>query len=280
MADWIQIDPALTPGASGGAFVALASLPRANELKPIPPDPNATAFGIRFDDGSAYNFSAAVQLGLGNIADDSANFKTQTFIHDRAYYAQGVSSAPNGGLIYGTYWGAGMRVRVNVTDYTAKAQLSLANIAAAASIGLVNASFSIEGLGIADLSVFKLLPGPGRFDEDSLKKILQAMQDVEDNLLKPKKNLVAVPFMIFVSNRNVTFGNAIQRGKSQLFAIRRIKEGLQQDEAIAAAARANVDPIVVETIYSQWARTTAATPKPDADAIRRATDWLKVADLN
>jgi hypothetical protein len=276
MADWIQIDPTLT---KAGAFAALSSLPRADELKPVPADPNATTFGTRFSQGQAYSFSAAAQLGFGSVADASTSFQTRTFAYDLMYYAPGRTDKPNGDLIYGTFWGAGIRVRVEVTNFTAKVDLTLANIAAAASIGLVDASFSVEGLGIADVSIFKLLPPPGRFDDNSLKQILDAMNDVEANILIPKKNLVAVPFMIWVANAQLTFGDPVQRGKTQLFAIRRIKDGLEQDKAITAATNAGLDPLLVETIYTQWAGTNAGALKPTADAIRRAGDWLKTVNL-
>jgi hypothetical protein len=276
VADWVQIDPTLT---KGGAFAALSDLPRGDQLKPVPPDPNATAFGTRRADGDSYNFSAATQLGLGSVADAAASFQTRTYAYDLVYYTPVTTTTPNGDLIFGTWWGAGIRVRLEVTNFRAKVNLNLANIAAAASIGLVDASYSIEGLGIADVSIFKLLPAPGRFDDGSLKKILQAMNNVDKNILMPKKNLVAVPFMIWVANAALTFATPVDRARSQLYALRRIRDGLEQGKAVAAAKKDGIDPLLVETIYTQWALTTAASPSPSAQAITRAKVWLDRASL-
>jgi hypothetical protein len=277
MADWIQIDPTLT---SGGAFAALSGLPRGVEMKPVPVDPTATQFGTRHSDGSYYNFSAATQLGFASIADASASFQTKTYAFDLMYYASStLISSPNGGLIYGTWWGAGLRIRIEAVNFTAKVDFNLATIAAAASIGQTDASFSIEGLGIADISIFNLLPGPGRYDDNSYKQILQAMADVENNILIPQKNLVAVPFMIWVANAGLSFGTPIDRAHAQLFAVRRIKDAVPQDQAIAAASLAGVDPATVEIVYTKWAGTSSTNLTPNATAVGRAKDWLSRSNL-
>jgi hypothetical protein len=280
MADWIQIDPTLL---TSGAFAALSGLPKGDQMLPVPPDPAATPFGTRYGNGSAYSFSAATQLGIGPVASASATLQTQTYAYDLMYYAPGVMNnpkdQPNGGLILGTWWGAGIRTRVQVMNFDAKVQMTLGTIAAAASIGLVDASFSVEGLGMADVSMFSMLPDPGKFDQNSLKLILRAMVEIEKSVLIPKKNLVAVPFMILVSNAGQSFADPIGRAHAQLFAIRRIRDGIAQDVAIANAVAANLDPATVELVYTKWANTSPGTPVPSPTAVQNAKAWLDRAKL-
>lgn len=273
MAEWIPVSPDLD---SDGSFAALRRLPNASSLTPVPLDPADDPFGTFYADGTHLDFGVAAQLGLTGIANASTSFKSKTITYDAAMYANSpIQNPPQGGLIFATRWGAGLRTHIYVTDFAAKIDVNLANVAAAASVGLVSASYRVEAFGINDRKVLKAMPPPGRFDEGSYKLILGFVDSVLRQNLIPKEKLVAVPFMIAVDNPAVTFGAPLDRARTALFAMRRIARGVGRADAIGAARTADgIDPIHVETIYTQWARTTAQQPVPSGAMVDRAQAWL------
>src|ERR1043166_1062434 len=118
MADWIAIDSTLT---DVGAFAAFSTLPQGSKLKPIPLDPGQPPFGILWQRELQYEFNVAAQLGLASLVDFKTSFKSRTIAYDVVLYSEVItSSVPNGGLIYGTRWGAGLRTKIEVTNFDAK----------------------------------------------------------------------------------------------------------------------------------------------------------------
>jgi hypothetical protein len=275
MPDWIPISPTLTPA---GAFAALSSLPNAATLTPVPLAGGQESFGTFRETEQVVDFSMAAQLGVATAFDVSTALKTKTIAYDVAVYSEAVTTTPPGGLILGTWWGAGIRTRIDVTNFNAKVNLSLGAVAAAASIGLVDASYTIEGIGVADPAVLALLPGPGRFDDQAYKQILACVAKVKADYLVPQKGITSVPFMILVSNPGQTFAAPLDRARAQLFAVRRLRDGIPEAKAISGAGAAGLDAIAVQDLYRQWAGL-AAGATPSSAARDWAQNWLDSIDL-
>ncbi len=275
MGVWIPIDVNLD---DDGAFAALSHLPRAAELKPKPLAPDQEPFGTWWANGSTLSVSVASRLGLSGIVDRSSSFNSTTITYDVALYSEALDSQGNGDIIYGTRWGAGLRARITVRDYQSKTTMSLSSVAAAASLGLVDASYQIEGIGISDPSLLKLLPDPGRFDEKSHGQLMDAVKQVETSILATKQGLTAMPFMIYVANAAFV-QEPVDRARSFLFGARALAEKNPLRGALARADQ-SVDAVAVRTVYQKWADGTPEDHGPPQAAIDAATSWLQACGLN
>jgi hypothetical protein len=253
-------------------------MPHSNELKPVPLASGQSQFGTWWKQELQYDFNVAAQLGMASLVDFSTSFKSYIIAYDVVKYSEVVVEvvvgSPNGDLIYGTRWGAGIRTKIEVTNFDSKFDLTLGNIAAAASIGLVNACFTVQGLGVSDPKILGLLPGPGRFDEKTHTQIKSAINRVINDVLIPGAGLVSVPFMILVLNSRLTFAGPVLRSRSQLYTIRRIRDGVSETVAVKNAKVSAADETLVLSLYRNWAETTAENPVPNESARRRAKAWL------
>jgi hypothetical protein len=277
MADWIPIASTLD---QNGAFAALANLPNAAALKPVPLAAGRTPFEAFSENEMVLDFSMAMQLGVAAAFDASAAFKTRTISHEVAVFSEQDTTTPAGGLILGTTWGASIRTRIDVTNFDSKVSLSLGAVAAAASIGLVSASYTIEGIGIADPSILAMLPGPGRFDEGTRKKIFEAINMVKNDFLLPKKGISSVPFRILVSNPSLHFASPLARARAQLFAMRQLRDGLTENAALSRAGTLSLNKAAVTAAYREWAGIQSPATAPSGAVRKRAETWLEDIDLD
>ena len=268
MGQWIPINPGLT----NGAFSALSHLPRASELKPMELQTGQTHFGTMWEQGSSLSLSAASRLGLSGVVDTSSSYSSHTITYDVALYSEIIDSVPNGGVIYGTRWGAGLRARITVFNLDVSIDLKIGVVAAAASLGLVNASYEIEGMGISDRRLLALLPGPGRFDAKGHAELMGAIRGVVAEVLVPKKDLSPVPFMICVSNAGF-FAPPIERARSFLAGVRAVAYKNPLKSVLTDAERA-LDPIAIETSYRQLCGDLLADSGPPPESVESAKKWL------
>ena len=274
MAEWLPIGPELNPS---GEFSALSRLPNGADLKPVPLEGEAP-FGTWLEKGTQLSFSVASQLGITGVANASTSFRSVTFTYDAARYTEsGLVNPPLGGLIFGTRWGAGLRAHVYVTEFDAKVDVSLANVAAAASVGLVSASYRVDVFGVKDASLLKDMPSPGRFDQSTYKQLQAFIEAVKNKSQQATNQLVSVPFMIAVDNPTRVFAEPTQRARTALFAMRRIAQGVTRDVALKSAQDLGIDLFFVETIYREWAGTTELDLTPSKSARDEASKWLKKA---
>jgi hypothetical protein len=213
------------------------------------------------------------------VFDSSAALKTRTITHEVVVYSEQDTTTPVGGLILGTTWGAGIRTRIDVTQFDANVKLSLGTVAAAASIGLASASYTIEGLGVCDPQILAMLPGPGRFDETTRKRIFAAIQQVKTQFLLPKRGITSVPFRILVSSTSTHFPSPLARARAQLFAMRQIRDGVPEKTALATATKHALNGPAVTSVYRDWASVTTPNAAPSPEAMRRADAWLDSIDL-
>ena len=271
MPDWIPISPTLD---RTGAFAALSNLPNAALLRPVPLAPTQAPFGIFTETERVLDLSMAAQLGVAAVFDASAALQTRTLTHEVTVHSEQDTTAPVGGLILGTAWGAGIRTRIDVTRINAKVKLSVGAIAAAASMGLVSASYTIEGMGLADPFILAMLPGPGRFDEPTRMRISAAIHAVKQRFLLPRRSLTSVPFRILVPNPSAHFPSPLGKARAQLFAMRQLRLGAPEAAALAGAARHALNGAVVSAVYRGWAGITSPTAAPSADVVRKADAWI------
>lgn len=268
MGVWVPICPTLD---KDGAFSALAHLPDAATLKPLAA-PN-DEFQMWWERGDHFSASVAVTLGIAGVVDIASRYSSVVIAYDVALFSETPLGTPPNGFIYGTRWGAGLRTRVTVFNFDVKSDFKLGTIAAAASLGLCEASFHVEGMGISSPEILSYLPGPGRFDEHSHSEIMKAIDKVRKEVLAPKKGLTAVPLMILVPSAAFV-SNPIVRAQSFLYGVRGVAYGKSLNFSLEEAG-VSYDPIAIRTVYARYCPKAGDDETPGKDSSDQAKDWLK-----
>ena len=190
----------------------------------------------------------------------------QCFTHDK------IATTPIGGKIYGTRWGAGLRVILKVSEFQQKAELKFGAIAAAAELGLAKVEYQIRGIGISTPSILKVLPGPGEFDFNSYNQILEAASKVKRYMADNHDQLKPEPFQVFMSEESNQ--DLFRETQSVIFAARNVTSRKPLAEAIAnAGGRFSVD--IITAFYLKMGLTDD-NARPSRDDRREASDFLDV----
>jgi hypothetical protein len=273
---WIAISPNLTP-APNEAFAALSHLPRASELKPKQLDKGQEHFEQDRVCESLLTISAAARLGVAGIVDLSSSYHSTTLIHDHTLFSEVQDAKPEGGLILGTRWGAGLRIKVTVHEAQIDGAVNMAAIAAKASLGKIDASFEIQGLGFCDRAIFQHLPPPGKFDQNTLRLIDGCKKKISEDFLKTKKGLTPLPFMIRVVNP-AFFDHPVNRARSFLHGLRGIAYENTLSVALERADR-TIDPIAVRSTYELLAQEAADNGPLSKQGIEVARRWLDACGI-
>lgn len=269
MGTWQSISPTLTPD---GAFAALADLPHAAELKPAPLAANQK----HFENAQAFlcfaQMSTAMQLGVAGMVDLATAYKSWTLTYDAVLFTETQASPPLGGLVFGTRWGAGFRLNIHMWDVTSKLDLSLPWVAAGVELGLLRTSFEIEGIGFSDRNLFKLLPGPGRFDFDAYKRVLDATEAIKAYLGSNTDNLTPLPLQVLIGAPQLP--SPIANARAILYAAKMIERHVPFSEAWSAASGGGIEKEVLRSTYKQFVKDFTPDKAPTESDAGRAERWL------
>ena len=157
---WYPISPTLT---DKGSFSAFAYEPEAKELKPIPLDEGTDPFSQFKVLQSSFNIQTAANLGVG-VGSISGNFSSFVLSYEAMVFTEKIVEAPIGGKIFGTRWGAGLRVMLKISEIKSKVNFNFGAIAASTELGLAKVEYEINGIGINKPDILGILPGPGDFN--------------------------------------------------------------------------------------------------------------------
>ncbi len=266
--NWYPIDPSLT---NKGAFHALSQEKNAGRLKPIPLDKNDQAFAqIRVLQNSL-SMDTAQSLGVA-VASIQSNFRAFCLTYEVMMFSDKVSTKPVGGKIYGTRWGAGLRVMLKVAnvDINAEAKLTFGAIAASAQLGMASVEYEINVIGINDPKIVSLLPGPGEFNFESYSKILDAADEVKKYMSKKDAKLEAKPFQVFLTDdfkRDV-----FKDSQSVIFACRQVMNKTNLLNALKKAdSRYNKE--IIKSTYKKFG-INDQTERPNKDKRVKAEHFL------
>ncbi len=195
---WYPISPSLT---AKGAFSTFADDDNGKELKPIPLDTGTDPFSQFRVLQDSYNIQVAANLGIG-VGSMAGNYNAFVLSYEAMVFTEKIVETPMGGKIYGTRWGAGLRVILKVSEINSKANMSFGAIAASTELGLARVEYEINGIGINKPDILSVLPGPGDFNFSNYKKILDAVDAVKRYMAENSNELQPKPFQIFVSDEN------------------------------------------------------------------------------
>ena len=269
MLKWTPISPELK---ENGSFMALSHLENPDELKPVElleTDKNFTQFKVY---QNQYSIETALSLGFAPIGNVDSSFRSTAFIWEAMLFTDKITETAVGGKIWGTRWGAGLRVALKVSQTQANAKLSFGAIAASSELGIVNVEYEISGIGITDQQVLSYLPGPGNFNYDTYLKILKAADKVKSFLGNENTDLIARPFQLLMQQPKLT--DPISQSRSVLFAVNRIIDRNSLETALECAANM-FDADIIQYVYQQFG-IIRNDINPSRDERNEARDWLRM----
>ncbi|TXD82133.1 hypothetical protein ESY86_15820 [Subsaximicrobium wynnwilliamsii] len=265
---WFPINPLLK---EDGSFYSLSLMDNADELKPLYLEDDENPFSLFSVTQSSLNVQTAADLGI-SFGSANVSYKSFCLSYEAMLFTEKITTNPIGGKIYGTRWGAGLRVVLKVTDIESNASFNFGAIAAAAELGLAKVEYEIRGIGISSPSILKILPGPGEFNFANYNKILEAADKVKDYMSKNEDKLKPQPFQVFMSDE---LGRDIFKdSQSVIFAARNVMTRNSLSEALASAG-AKFSPEIIMGFYAKVGILDDKTT-PTRDDKKEAQSFLDV----
>ena len=265
---WFPINPLLK---DNGSFYSLSLMENADNLKPLPLQDSDNPFAQFKVMQSSLNIQTAANLGIA-IGSINGSFKSFCLSYEAMLFTEKITTTPIGGKIYGTRWGAGLRVVLKVSDIQSKANFNFGAIAAAAELGLAKVEYEINGIGISSPSILKVLPGPGEFNFENYSKILEAAEKVKKYMADNSDKLRPEPFQVFMSdeiNKDV-----FKDSQSVIYAARNVMSRNSLAEALANA-KGRFSPEIIGGFYAKMG-IFEDNVRPTRDDKREAQSFLDV----
>jgi len=267
--NWYPVDPTLVKGT--GAFAMFAGDAEADRLKPMPLGADKTPFSIIDWEQGEVSIDFAAKLGFGPFFQADAKYSSRCFRYELMAYTDEESHGdPIGGRIYGTRWGAGMRVVAAIQSADLKVGGGFAAFAAAAELSVSKGFFSIKTYGLGT-DVIEVLPEPQTLNVESYGKIMESVSKVKKHLNKEKEKLQQVALAIrMITNPDQT---PVDNARAVAYAMRKIKFQRPMRVALNDARDMGVAEDVVRQIYERFADANAEGVPSDT-AASRAVSWL------
>jgi len=266
--DWYPINPLRK---DDGSFYSLSLMDNSENLKPLELDEGENPFAQFNVLQKTLNIQTAADLGI-SIGSINGSFKSFCLSYEAMLYTEKITTTPIGGKIYGTRWGAGLRVVLKVSDVQSKAKFNFGAIAAAAELNLAKVEYQINGIGISSPSILKVLPGPGEFNFENYNKILEASDKVKKFMADNSDKLSPEPFQVFMSdeiNKDI-----YKDSQSVLFAARNVMSRNTLSEAIANAG-GRFNPEIITGFYAKMGILDDVT-RPNREDKKEAQSFLDV----
>ncbi|SFN58014.1 hypothetical protein SAMN05421594_3368 [Chryseobacterium oleae] len=263
---WYPISPTLT---DKGNFSAFAYEDNAKSLKPIPLDEGTDPFSQFRVIQNSLSVQTAANLGIG-VSSISGNYSAFVLSYEAMVFTEKIIETPIGGKIYGTRWGAGLRVVLKISEIKSNANFNFGAIAASAELGLAKVEYEINGIGISKPDILSVLPGPGDFNFSNYKKILDAVDVVKKFMAEHASELQPKPFQVFISDDS--HKDVFTDSKAILFSMRSIASRDTMKTAITNAKnRFNISTI--KAAYAKFLILDENT-EPTREQKRMAEEFL------
>jgi|GEM_PF-838224 len=275
--DWYPVRPDLySSGPSKGAFIALSNFPNGGALKPLPLANGQKHFNHWDDRHQSHSLRVALELATGGVFDTAASGETKSLTYNFVWHElRTIEKDPVGGLIWGTRWGAGIRVHLRTKTLATNAKLTLGAVAAQVELGEADSRFEVETFGITDQSFIAELPGPGRLDQAAADTLTKLGDKLHDYTVKQRKaKLVPRPYELLAPPD--FFQIPVYNALSFVFAAAQMKKGVSYDQALKTAAKFdNVSPLKVHRLYAKWGAPLNGDA-PSKAIVERAAKFLDV----
>jgi hypothetical protein len=220
---WLPVDPSLDENGAF-AFISGKELGKEGvEVKPVEIDLQNYPIGLFKVLQRSYSTKVAANMNIGS-GNFSGNYNSFVFLYEAMVYSERIVETPIGDLVYGTRWGAGLRISLTVQDISSNGKVNFGALAANSELGKLNVEYEINGIGINKPEILDVLPGPDKFDTKSYNEILNAVDVVKKYMADNKDDLEPQPFQIFVADERNQSTNIFDESKSVYFAIQNIRK--------------------------------------------------------
>lgn len=262
---WYSINPMLT---ENGAFSAFSFEENANEIKPVILENRDDQFSQFRVMQNSYNIQLANQLGIGVGAIDT-NFNSFVLSYEAMLFSEKITQIPIGGKIYGTRWGAGIRVNLKISDIKSGIKFDFGAIAANVELGLANVEYELNGIGITKPDIISILPSPGNFNFGNYKVILDAVDNIREYMSKNSNELVAKPFQVYLSDE--INNDLLTESKSVVYAMRKIAHRNTLQDALNNI-QGKFNASIIKSVYAKF-NIFDLNSQPNRDQADRADDY-------
>lgn len=265
---WYPISPTLT---DKGNFSVFSFEENATELKPVELDPGSDPFTQFRVLQSSFNVQTAANLGFG-VGSINGNFNSFVLSYEAMVFTEKIVNVPIGGKIYGTRWGAGLRIILKITEIKSELNFNFGAIAASSELGLAKVEYEINGIGISKPDILAVLPGPGDFNFTNYQKILDAVDKVRAYMAEHSSELQPRPFQVFLNDDQQK--DIFIDSRAILFAMRNIVSRNTLAEAIQNA-QSRFNSSTIKAVYAKH-RILNENETPTREHKRQAEDFLDV----
>jgi hypothetical protein len=268
---WYPIDPVLT---DQGAFFALADRENAAELKPVALEASATEFQVIEAFQDYMSMKNALELGLGPFGNLSTDVSSVVLTYEVMAYTEMMTTQPMGGEIYGTRWGAGVRLAVAVGQVGGAADLNIGMVAAKTELNMTSSRFRLNVFGVKNIELLRLVPGPGPLDIETYAQILEATTAIKDYMADPdnRSKLESVPISIRMQAEQPS--TLMDESRAVVFAMRRISKGKSFAQAEEESLTAGYDARIVRATYQSRLESFEEDARPTNQQRNAARGWL------
>jgi hypothetical protein len=270
----IPINPLLT---DEGDLVSLAALRGALRAQPIQLDPD-TPIGSVTVSTQQISISVAAKLGIGSIFTSSGQGNEAGFWLDAMAFADSAivpASRTPQNIVSQTRWGYGLRILFHARQLDTSFNLSFAVLGAGVEFGLIAASYEVQTIGLGPMALAATLDGISQFG--TLRG--DTFHDLNTTVIHNLSKLIADPPSAFEPRPIAAMLSIpveldpIVKARSEVFAVRRIREGQSLKDALSRAGD-KYDGSAIRSVYQKLASGLQDADVPPESAKTSAKEWL------
>jgi len=270
---FIPINPLLT---TDGDLVSLAALRGTLRAQPLPLDEGTTVQNVVVSlGGQEISVSLAASLGVGSVFTGSGKLHENAFWLDAVAFADSPTRTTNENIVKKTRWGYGLRMMFRAQQLDASVKLSFPLLGAHVDLGLASASYEVQTIGLGAQALASVLGSLSQFG--TLRG--DTFHDLNTTVINDLTQLIAQhgtefhPRPLAVQVKIPLELDPIVKARSEVFAMRRIREAASLKDALARAGAAhNADAI--RAVYRKIAGDLPETQPPPKSARETAKEWL------
>ncbi len=267
----IPINPLLSPE---GNLISLEMLRGTLLAAPVPLDAG-TVMGSSSVAKQQISVSVAQQLGLGSIFGFSTKVNETVFWMDAMQFADSPCKPSPDNIVSQTRWGYGLRILCRAQSLDASFNLNFDVLGAAVDLGLASVNYEVQTYGLGPAALPAILGGLSLFGALDGRTFHDLNTTVVQNLNKliEKPPAPLTPRPVAVQLRIPVVMDPVIKARSEVFAMRRLREDMPLTDALAKAA-GKFDTAAIRTVYSRVAPGVLENAKPGKEAKAFAKAWM------
>lgn len=267
----IPINPLKT---ADGDLVSLAALRGTLRALPIDLDPGTAVGNVRAVTQDL-SISLGGKLGVGSIFASTVQANEFGFWLDAMASADSAFAADPQNIVSQTRWGYGLRILFRARQLSSEVDLNFALLGASVDLGLATASYEVQTIGLGPLALAAILDGLSQFGALRGETFHDLNTTVIQNLVKliREHSSELTPRPVGVQLRIPAELDPLPKARTEVFAMRRIREGSSIRQALSRAA-GKYDENVIRGVYRKIAPGLRDDQEPPESAKSKAKEWM------